>query len=76
MATVKIVDKREIPSSDAGRVGKYDALITYQIDAFRTYLITIPNEDLGGPDEDEVIKAAIKTDMAEHERWVGKEIEI
>jgi hypothetical protein len=76
MAAVKILDKREIPSADPTRVGKMDAMITYQIDTFRTYLITIPNEELTPEVEDEVIRAAIRKDMAERERWAGKEIEI
>lgn len=76
MPTVKILDKREIPSADPLRVGKMDAMITYQVDTFRTYLITIPNEELTPDVEDEVIKAAIRTDLAERERWARKELEI
>ena len=76
MAAVKILDKREIPSADPARVGKFDAMITYQVDTFRTYLITVPNEELTPETEDEVIKAAIRADMAERERWASKELEI
>jgi len=76
MATIKILDKREIPSADPARVGKFDALITYQVDTFRTYLITVPQEELTPEAEDEVIKAAIRKDLAERERWAGKELEI
>lgn len=76
MAKVTILDKREIPSADPGRVGRMDAMITYQLDTFRTYLITLPNERLGGPDEDKVITEAIRTDMTERERWANREIEI
>lgn len=76
MTTVTIVDKREIPSADPARVGKMDAMITYSIDTFRTYLITMPNELLGGPDEEAVVSKAIKTDLAERERWVERKIEV
>ena len=76
MATVKILDKREIPSPDPGRVGKLDAYITYQLDTFRTYFVIIPNESLGQADEDRVIATAIKTDLAERERFAGREIEV
>ncbi len=76
MAKVKIIDKREIPSADPQRVGKMDAMVTYQLDTFRTYLITVPNESLTPETEDEVIKAAIRTDMVERERWAGKELEL
>lgn len=76
MATVKILDKREVPSADPQRIGKFDALITYQADTFRTYIITIPDEALGGPDEDQVVTAAIKADLAMREVWSSKEITV
>ena len=76
MTTVTILDKREIPSPEPGRVGKLDAYITYQVDPFRTYFVTIPNEKLGEPDEDAVITAAIKKDLAERERFAGKTLEV
>lgn len=74
--TVTIVDKREIPSADPARVGKLDAMITYSVDTFRTYLITLPNERLGGPDEEDVVREAIREDLAERERWVERKIEV
>jgi len=74
--TVKILDKREIPSAAPDRVGKMDSMITYQIDTYRTYLITVPAEDLTPEAEEQVIKAAIRADMAERERWAGKELVI
>ena len=76
MTTVTILDKREIPSPEPGRVGKLDAYITYQVDPFRTYFVTIPNETLGLPDEDAVITAAIKLDLSERERFAGKTLEV
>lgn len=76
MATVKILDKREIPSADPERVGKFDAMITYQVDTFRTYLITVPQEELTPETEDNVITQAIKADLVERERWAGKELQI
>ena len=76
MSTVTILDKREIPSPEPTRVGKLDAYITYQVDPFRTYFVTIPNEALGGPDEDEVITRAIRTDLDERERFAGKTLEV
>lgn len=76
MPKITIVDKREIPSADPARVGKLDAMIVYRLDGFRSYLVTLPNEKLGGRDEDAVIAAAIKADLAERERFIGKEMEI
>jgi len=76
VATVTIIDKREIPSADPARVGRMDAMITYSVDTFRTYLITMPDELLGGPDEDDVVREAIKVDLAERERWAERKIEV
>ena len=76
MPKVTIIDKREIPSPDAARIGKLDAYITYSVDAFRTYFVTVPDEALGGPDEDKVIADAIKKDLAMRERFSGKELEV
>lgn len=76
MTTVTIVDKREIPSASPARVGKMDAMITYSVDTYRTYLITLPDEQLGGSDEEDVIREAIRTDLAERERWVERKIEV
>lgn len=76
MPTVTIIDKREIPSADPARVGRMDAMITYSVDTFRTYLITMPDELLGGPDEDDVVREAIKVDLAERERWAERKIEV
>lgn len=76
MTTVTIIDKIEIPSANPARVGKMDAMITYAVDTYRRYLITVPNEQLGGPDEEDVIRAAIKVDLVERDRWAERKIEL
>jgi hypothetical protein len=76
VAAVTIIDKREIPSGDPGRVGKFDAMITYQLDDFRVYFVTLPNEDLGKPNEQQIIAEAIKKDLADRERFSGMKLEV
>ena len=76
MTKVAIIDKREIPSTSPERIGKFDAMITYRVDRYRTYLVMVPNEELGGPNEDQVVADAIAADLAERERWANKEIEV
>lgn len=76
MATVTIIDKREIPSPDPARLGKLDAYITYRTDPLNTYFVTIPDEDIGGDDEDQIIAEAIRVDLAARERFAGKVIEV
>lgn len=69
---VKIIDMREYPSSEPVRAGKFDKIVTYQVDAFHTYLITLPKE---GFSEDK-LKEAIRKDMKERGLWIGKELEL
>ena len=76
-AAFKIVDLSRIPSAEAGRVGKYDLIATYQDAAGRVRVITIPYEEFVGKDEDEqreILRKYIHLQEAERLRFVGKEI--
>jgi len=73
----KIVDLTVIPSAEPGRIGKKDAIVTYQDEAMRVRVITIPNEEIEGKEEAEVlaiIAKAIKAQEQERMRFIGKEI--
>jgi hypothetical protein len=73
----KIVDLTVIPSAEPGRIGKKDAIITYQDEAMRVRVLTIPNESIEGKSEEEVITIianAIKAQEAERARYIGREI--
>ena len=75
--TFKIVDLSRIPSAEAGRVGKYDLIATYQDAAGRVRVVTIPYEEFVGKDEDEqreILRKYIHLQEAERLRFVGKEI--
>jgi len=69
---IKILDTRDFPSTDPTRIGKLDTIVTYQIDAFRTYIVTIPKEVF----TETKLKEVISKDMEEKQKWQGKEIEI
>jgi hypothetical protein len=76
---VRILDRTRIPSPEPGRLGKYDEIITYQDATLRTYVLTIPAEELEGKPEEEqlrIITERIKAQIAERTRWVGREITI
>jgi len=76
---IRIIDRVRIPSPDPARVGKFDEIITYQDQALRTYMVTIPAEELEGKTEEEqeqIIAKYIKAQVAERQRWVGREIAI
>lgn len=70
--TVKIVDVRDVPSPEPERVGKFDRVVTYSIDAFRMYVTRLPAEDF----TEEKLKARIKTEIAERGTWIGREMKI
>jgi len=72
MVKFKVLDVRKIPSPDEARVGRLDHLITYQLDAFRTYMVRIPKDTI---EESDVIEA-VKRDLEGIERFTGKEFSI
>ena len=75
----KIVDITVIPSAEPGRIGKKDAVITYQDEALRTRVVVIPYEKIEGKSPDEMLKiiaSAIKRQEAERLQLIGKEITI
>jgi len=69
---VTILDVRDIPSTEPGRIGKIDVLVTYQIDPAHVYMIRIPKEEF----TEERLTEEIKRDVAEKRRWIGKKIAI
>ena len=53
--------------------------VTYQDQAMRTYVLTIPAEELEGKTEEEqlaIITERIRAQVAERTRWVGREVTI
>jgi len=73
----KIVDLTVIPSAEPGRVGKKDAIVTYQDEAMRVRVITIPYEEIEDKPDDvvlAVITNAIKAQEGERVKWIGREI--
>ena len=77
--TVRIVDVTKLPSAEAGRIGKYDAIVTYQDPAGRMRVINIPWEKLEGLNEDEMLNV-IAEYIRKNEHWrkvvIGKEVPI
>ena len=65
---VKIIDIRKIPSIEPGRFGKFDVMVVYQTPDGNVYTIKIPEESFS----EEELKLAIKKDLQERTKWVGK----
>ena len=77
--TFKIIDVTKIPSAEAERMGKYDLVITYQDNAGRVRVVTIPYENIAGkPDAEQmkIIGDAIRAQEAERLKFLGKTITI
>ena len=72
MASVKIIDRRKLPSGDPTRLGKEDVLIMYDAGEGKTGVVRLPAE---AADEAQV-REAIKADLAERAGWVGKTLEL
>lgn len=70
MAKFTVLDVRKIPSPEEHRVGQLDHLVTYQLDAFRTYMVRIPKDSI---EESDIIEA-VKADLESIERFTGKEL--
>lgn len=68
----KVIDARRIPSADPARVGKLDWLVTYQLDAYRTYMVTITKDTL----TEDIIKEAVRKDLEAIQAWTGKELSL
>jgi len=76
---VTIIDIRDVPATEPGRIGRLDTLVTYQIDPAHVYIIRIPKEELAEKTEEEqleIIRAAIKKDVEFRTRWLGRRIAI
>lgn len=69
---IKIIDVRDFPSTDPKRIGKFDRVVTYQVDPFHTYVVTIPKEEY----TEERLKEEIRKAQKERELIIGKEIEL
>ena len=69
---VRILDVREVPSTDPERFGKMDVLITYQVDPMHVYIIRLPKEEFN----EERVREAIRADLEEKAKWLGRELEL
>jgi len=68
----EILDVRKVPSTDPGRLGKFDILVTYRIGPAQVYMIRVAEEEF----TEEQVTEAIKKDIEEKKRWIGRKITI
>jgi len=75
----KILDLTKVPSAEAGRIGKYDLLVTYQDAAGRVRITKLPYEQFEGKSEEEqekLIREAILREESERLKFIGREIKL
>lgn len=70
MAEAKILDLRKVPSTLDGRAGKTDAIVFYQVDGGRVYMVRVPEEGL----TESAALAAVKKDADERGKFIGKSV--
>jgi len=68
----KVIKTFRIPSADPNRLGKFDWLVTYQLDSMDKHIVPIPKEILTEGD----IKEAVRKDIEEIGKWTGKDFTI
>ena len=67
-----VFDIRRVPSAEPERMGKWDSLVMYELDAMRRYIVRIPEEEFS----DERMIQAVKKDIEERAKYAGREYEI
>lgn len=76
-AKIKILNVMDVPSTTTDRLGKFDRIFTYMLNAEGAFITTIHREELEGKTESqamEIIKKTILRERGEVEKWRGKEI--
>lgn len=69
---VKIMSMQRLPSADPQRLGKYDRLFVVQVAAGNSLVVRVPDEGF----DQAALQAAIKAELQERGKWVGREIEV
>ena len=76
---VTIKDWIHVLSTSPERVGLFDEVISYEDQARRIHLITIPFEELEGKTDEEqlaIVIGRIRAQIEERKRWVGRKITV
>lgn len=56
MPEIKILEVRKVLSTDAGRVGKMDSIVVYNVDNARVSFVIVPKDALTETEIAEIIK--------------------
>ena len=60
----RVIDVRRLPATDDARLGKLDYVVTYELNDYRRYMVTIPKDELS----DEIIRDAVAKDVEIREK--------
>ena len=69
---IKVIDVRDLPSADVARMGKWDKIVVYEIDAEHRYSVAVPAESFS----EDTLRAAVKADMETRTKWLNKKFQV
>lgn len=67
---VKVISMQRLPSADPQRLGKYDRLVVVEVAAGNSIVVRVPDEGF----DEEKLKTAVKAELQERGKWVGREL--
>jgi len=68
--TVKIVERKKLPSVDPQRLGRYDLIFVVELTPGDVIFVRVSEEDF----TEEKLLAAIRDQVKERGEWAGKEL--
>jgi len=74
---VTILDVTKIPSSSPDRIGKFDVVIVYQTPDGKTYMVSVPEEEVlteEGKYDEKKIAEIIRKELKKKAELIGKKI--
>lgn len=70
--TVKIVERKKLPSVDPKRLGKYDLIFVVELAPGDMIFVRVPDEEF----TEEKLQDAIREQIKERGEWAGKELQV
>lgn len=70
--TVKIVERKKLPSVDPQRLGRYDLIFVVEVAPGDVIFVRVPDDDF----TEEKLQDAIRAQIKERGEWAGKELNI
>jgi len=76
---VTVLDITRVPSADPTRIGKFDVVVVYQTPDGKTYMVSIPEEEVlteEGKYDEKKIAELIRKDIERKAKLIGKKLKV